>query len=141
MVPGVNGRPDWDNGVRAHGSSDYLSIYDANGFSHGCHRLVNNRAVRLFDFVLRHRKFVRLGDHRLGDHKRKFSFQGRRYEYSLTTRGYYYDLRPPMPITVLEGHVLGAAREPIRQFVRKPGVDYGPPPVDNPVEPQPVAGP
>jgi len=129
----------FDNQIRTHGSVDYTSI--ARRFSHGCHRLVNNRAVRLFDFVLRHRKFVRLGDHRLGDHKRKFSFQGRHYEYSLATRGYYYDLRPPMPITVLEGHVLGAAREPIRQFVRKPGVDYGPPPVDNPVEPQPVAGP
>jgi hypothetical protein len=102
---------------------------------------VNNRAVRLFDFVLRHRKFVRLGDHRLGDHKRRFSYQRRRYEYSLTTRGYYYELRPPLPIMVLEGHVLGAARDPIRQFVRKPGVDYGPLPVDNPVEPQPVAGP
>ncbi len=129
----------FDNQIRTHGSVDYTSI--ARRFSHGCHRLVNNRAVRLFDFVLRHRKFVRLGDHRLGDHKRRFSFQGRRYEYSLTTRGYYYDLRPPLPITVLEGHVLGAVREPIRQFVRKPGVDYGPPPVDNPVEPQPVAGP
>ena len=29
VEPGVNGRPDWDNGVRAHGSSDYLSIYSA----------------------------------------------------------------------------------------------------------------
>jgi hypothetical protein len=129
----------FDNQIRTHGSVDYTSI--ARRFSHGCHRLVNNRAVRLFDFVLRHRKFVRLGDHRLGDHKRRLSYQGRRYEYSLTTRGYYYDLLPPLPIMVLEGHVLGAAREPIRQFVRKPGVDYGPLPVDNPVEPQPVAGP
>ncbi len=102
---------------------------------------MNNRAVRLFDFVLRHRMYARLGDHRLVGHKRKFSYQGHRYEYSQTTRGYYYDLRPPMPITVLEGRVLGAAREPIRQLVRKPGVDYGPPLVDNPVETQPVVGP
>ncbi|MET0152338.1 MAG: L,D-transpeptidase [Candidatus Binatia bacterium] len=129
----------FDNQIRTHGSVDYTSI--ARRFSHGCHRLVNNRAVRLFDFVLRHRKYARLGDHRLGGHKRKFSYQGHRYEYSLTTRGYYYDLRPPVPITVLEGRVLGAAREPIHQVVRKPGVDYGPPPVDNPVETQPVVGP
>jgi hypothetical protein len=46
-----------------------------------------------------------------------------------------------MPITVLEGRVLGGAKEPIRQLVRKPGVDYGPPPVDHPVETQPVVGP
>jgi hypothetical protein len=129
----------FDNQIRTHGSVDYTSI--ARRFSHGCHRLVNNRAVRLFDFVLRHRKYARLGDHRLGDHKRRFSYQGRRYEYSLRTRGYYYDLRPPMPITVLEGRVLGAAKEPIRQLVRKPGVDYGPPPVDHPVETRPVVGP
>ena len=46
VVPGQNGRPDFDNGVRAHGSSDYLSIYSANGFSHGCHRLPNHLAIR-----------------------------------------------------------------------------------------------
>ncbi len=129
----------FDNQIRTHGSVDYTSI--ARRFSHGCHRLVNNRAVRLFDFVLHHRKYARLGDHRLGGHKRKFWYGGRRYEYSLASRGYYYDLRPPVPITVLEGRVLGAAREPIRQFVRKPGVDYGPPPLDSPVEAQPVVGP
>ena len=55
VVPGQNGRPDWDNGVRAHGSSDYLSIYSANGFSHGCHRLPNHIAVRLYSFILKHR--------------------------------------------------------------------------------------
>jgi len=129
----------FDNKIRTHGSVDYTSI--ARRFSHGCHRLVNNRAVRLFDFVLRHRKYARLGDHRLADFKRKFSFEGRRFEYRLATRGYYYDLRPPVPITVLEGRVLGAAKEPIQQYVRKPGVDYGPLPADSPIEMQPVAGP
>ena len=129
----------FDNKIRTHGSVDYTSI--ARRFSHGCHRLVNNRAVRLFDFVLRHRKYVRLGDHRIGNFKRKFTYQGRRFEYAPTTRGYYFDLRPPVPITVLEGRVMGAAKEPIRQYVRKPGVDYGPPPADSPIEAQPVAGP
>ena len=46
-------RGGFDNQIRTHGSVDYTSI--ARRFSHGCHRLVNNRAVRLFDFVLRHR--------------------------------------------------------------------------------------
>ena len=59
VVPGQNGRPDWDNGVRAHGSSDYLSIYSANGFSHGCHRLPNHIAIRMYSFILRHRHMTR----------------------------------------------------------------------------------
>ena len=129
----------FDNQIRTHGSVDYTSI--ARRFSHGCHRLVNNRAVRLFDFVLRHRKFARLGNHPLSGLKRGFSYHGRRYEYALSTRGYYFDLRPPVPVTVLEGRVLGAAKAPIKQYVRKPGVDYGPLPLDSPVEAQPVAGP
>jgi hypothetical protein len=129
----------FDNQIRTHGSVDYTSI--ARRFSHGCHRLVNNRAVRLFDFVLRHRKFARLGNHALGGAKRRFSYRGRRYEYVLTTRGYYFDLRPPLPVTVLEGRVLGAAAEPIKQYVRKPGVNYAPLPPDSPVEMQPVVGP
>jgi hypothetical protein len=130
----------FDNKIRTHGSVDYTSI--ARRFSHGCHRLVNNRAVRLFDFVLRHRKYVRLGDHKLGaDFKRKFTYQGRRYEYAPTTRGYYYDLRPPVPINVLEGRVLSVAKQPIKQYVRKPGVEYAPPLLDSPIEAQPVVGP
>ena len=129
----------FDNQIRTHGSVDYTSI--ARRFSHGCHRLVNNRAVRLFDFVLRHRKFVRLGNHALSKDKRRFSWQGRHYEYVLPTRGYYYDLRPPLPVVTLEGRVLGQAKAPIKQLVRKPGVDYGAPSLDNPIESQPVVGP
>ena len=100
----------FDNQIRTHGSVDYTSI--ARRFSHGCHRLVNNRAVRLFDFVLRHRKFARLGNMPL-PFQGRFEVRGRRYEYALTTRGYYYELRPPVPVNVLEGRVLGAAKKPI----------------------------
>jgi hypothetical protein len=128
----------FDNQIRTHGSVDYTSI--ARRFSHGCHRLVNNRAVRLFDFVLRHRKFVRLGNRAVDGAKRRFSYRGHRYEYALTTRGYYFDLRPPLPVNVLEGRLLGAATQPIRQYVRKPGIDYGPLTADG-VEMQPVVGP
>ena len=48
--------------MRAHGSSDYLSIYSANGFSHGCHRLPNHIAIRLYSFILRHRNMSVVGD-------------------------------------------------------------------------------
>jgi hypothetical protein len=129
----------FDNQIRTHGSVDYTSI--ARRFSHGCHRLVNNRAVRLFDFLLRHRTFARLGSRPLHRFKRRFEHQGQRYEYELETRGYYYDLRPPVRVRVLEGRILGAAHEPIAGYVRKPGVDYGPLPPDSPIEPVPVAGP
>ena len=76
----------FDNQIRTHGSVDYTSI--ARRFSHGCHRLVNNRAVRLFDFLLQHRKFKRLGSRPLHDFKRRFAHLGQRYEYELETRGY-----------------------------------------------------
>ena len=48
-----------DCGIRTHGSFDYTSLLGR--FSHGCHRLHNNLAVRLFSFVLRHRKAARWG--------------------------------------------------------------------------------
>ena len=129
----------FDNQIRTHGSVDYTSI--ARRFSHGCHRLVNNRAVRLFDFLLSHRKFKRLGNRALKDFRRKFEYQGQRYDYKLDTRGYDYELRPPLPLVVLEGRIMGRVREPIADYVRKPGVDYGPLPADSPVEPMPVLGP
>ncbi len=129
----------FDNQIRTHGSVDYTSI--ARRFSHGCHRLVNNRAVRLFDFILQHREFRRLGSRPLRDFTRRFAHLGQRYAYELETRGYYYELRPPVPVTVLEGRILGRAQEPIAGYVRKPGVNYGPLPPDSPIEPIPVAGP
>ncbi|HSB73449.1 MAG TPA: L,D-transpeptidase [Candidatus Methylomirabilis sp.] len=128
-----------DNQIRTHGSVDYTSI--ARRFSHGCHRLVNNRAVRLFDFLLKHRSFERLGSRTLQGVKRGFEFQGQRYGYALDTRGYYYELRPPVPITVRKGRILGNSQRPIEGYVRKPGVEYGPPPPEGPIEALPVADP
>jgi hypothetical protein len=111
----------FDNQIRTHGSVDYTSI--AQRFSHGCHRLVNTRAVRLFDFVLRHRTHVRLGDSPLGV-RRLFAVEGRRYGYELTSRGYYYELKPPLPVEVLEGRIKGRLQQPVTNYVRKPGVVY-----------------
>lgn len=112
----------FDNQIRTHGSVDYTSI--ARRFSHGCHRLVNNRAVRLFGFILRHRTFARLGDSVLGHFKKKFVVDGKDHEYELKTRGYYYELTPPVPVNVTEGRIMGRVRKPITAYMRKPGVDY-----------------
>jgi hypothetical protein len=115
-------RGDFDNQIRTHGSVDYTSI--ARRFSHGCHRLVNNRAVRLFDFVLRHRGFQRTGSMPLSL-KKQFEVGGKPYQYELKTRGYYYALDTPIAIDVLEGRIMGQVAKPIVAFMRKPGVDYG----------------
>jgi hypothetical protein len=85
--------------------------------------LVNNRAVRLFDFVLRRRRFRRVGDVPL-NLKKRFEVDGEPYRYQLTTRGYYYDLGEPIPVEVLEGRIMGDVKKPITAYVRKPGVDY-----------------
>ncbi|HXU05083.1 MAG TPA: L,D-transpeptidase [Polyangia bacterium] len=114
-------RGGFDNQIRTHGSVDYTSI--ARRFSHGCHRLVNNRAVRLFDFVLRHHRFRRIGDVPL-NLKKRFEVEGEPYRYALTTRGYYYELAHPIEIEVLEGKIMGEVKKPITAYVRKPGVDY-----------------
>ena len=125
LVMGIHVDPKrggFDNQIRTHGSVDYTSI--ARRFSHGCHRLVNNRAVRLFDFVLRHQPFKRIGAVPLSV-KRSFQVDGQTYHYALTTRGYYYELMNPVPVEVLEGRIMGAVKQPIAAYVRKPGVDYG----------------
>ena len=114
-------RGGFDNQIRTHGSVDYTSI--ARRFSHGCHRLVNDRAVRLFDFVLRHHTWKRIGDVPL-HMTRQFSVEGQDYRYKLATRGYYYRLDKPVPVTVTEGRVMGQVKQPIADYVRKAGVDY-----------------
>jgi len=111
----------FDNQIRTHGSVDYTSI--ARRFSHGCHRLVNNRAVRLFDFVLRHQAFKRIGQVPLNMH-RQLVYQGRSFPFQLTTRGYYYELLHPIAINVLEGRVQGQAKQPLTRLMPKPGVSY-----------------
>ena len=117
------GKSFYDNQIRTHGSVDYTSI--ARRFSHGCHRLVNSRAVRLFDFMLRHRAFHRVGNQPIVL-RRHFEYEGRTYHYALNTRGYYYELDPPVPVMVTEGRIMGTVKKPIEAYLPKPGVDYGP---------------
>jgi hypothetical protein len=92
-------------------------------FSHGCHRLYNNLAVRLFTFVLQHHKARTLGSIALG-FKRDFWSKGEVFQMRLPSKGFYYQLDPPMPIEVLEGRIMGERQKPVSGFVRKPGVTY-----------------
>jgi hypothetical protein len=112
----------FDNQIRTHGSDDYTSI--ARRFSHGCHRLVNSRAVRMFDFILRRRPFERIGNQPMSLRKR-FIYEDKQYEYLLDTRGYYYELKQPISVLVTEGKIMGKTKRPIEAYVPKPGVDYG----------------
>jgi hypothetical protein len=140
VIPGLNGRPDYDNGVRAHGSSDYLSIYSQHGFSHGCHRLPNHIAVRLYSFILSHRHKIVAGDQPLG-FSRQFLSGETVYEMRIPSRGYAYYLDPPLPVNVLEGTIRGAQRTPIIGYVPKPNEVYPPgPPPPAPDSPEAKAG-
>jgi hypothetical protein len=132
VQPGKDGRADWDNGIRVHGSSDYLSIYSSEGFSHGCHRLPNHLAIRLYSFILRHRPMRVLGDQGMG-FARQFLAGDDVFEIRLPSRGYSYQLEPPLPVNVLEGDIKGKLKTPVMTYVPKPGVKYpgAPPPVRN----------
>jgi hypothetical protein len=128
VVPGRNGKADWDNGIRAHGSSDYLSIYSSEGYSHGCHRLPNHLAIRLYSFILRHRPMHVLGDQGMG-FARQFLAGNDVFEIRLPSRGYSYQLDTPLPVDVLEGNIRGTLKTPVQTYVQKPGIQYpGPPP-------------
>ncbi len=111
-----------DNGIRSHGSVDYNSIL--RRYSHGCHRLYNHLAIRLFDFVLRHVEFRRVGQTTAG-FSRKGEVDGESFTVTLRSRGYKYELSKPVPVEVLRGRVRGTQRSPIEHYMPKPDVEYG----------------
>ena len=127
---GPNGVTYFDNGIRTHGSFDYMSL--RGRFSHGCHRLYNNLAVRLFSFVLQHRRLRTLGPMALG-FRRSFFSKGEVFEMRLPSRGFYFELLPPLPVETLEGRIKGTRPKPLTGYLRKPGVWYAaePPPASN----------
>jgi len=118
---GPGGPRYFDNGIRTHGSFDYMSL--RGRFSHGCHRLDNQLAMRLFSFVLGHRHVKTLGTQPL-NFRRTFFARGEVFEMRLPNRGFYYELDPPLPVEVLEGRIMGAVTKPVAGYVRKPGVKY-----------------
>jgi hypothetical protein len=129
VIPGENGRPDVDRGIRAHGSSEYLSIYSPDGYSHGCHRLPNHLAIRLYDFLLQHRHTLIKGDAPM-DFARQFLWKEQVYEMRIPSRGFEFELDPPMNVNVLEGNIMGELKEPVEGPVPKPGVEYPPEPLN-----------
>jgi hypothetical protein len=129
VIPGENGKPDIDRGIRAHGSSEYLSIYSPDGYSHGCHRLPNHLAIRLYDFLLQHRHTIIKGDAPM-DFARQFLWKEQVYEMRIPSRGFEFELDPPMNVNVLEGNIMGELKEPVEGPVPKPGVEYPPEPLN-----------
>ncbi len=125
-----------DEGIRVHGSVSYRSI--TRGTSHGCHRLYNHLAVRLASFVLSHRRHERSGrvpaayrreviiydeevDEEVGP-LQPGTIQAAerpveaRVDVEIDTRGYRFELTPPVPINVLEGEVHGRRQQPLEAF-------------------------
>ena len=92
-------------------------------FSHGCHRLYNMNAVRMFSMILQHRPYVREGQTKIGA-GRNFESGGKTYSMKLDTRGYKYELVEPIPVTVTEGRIRGTRKSPYKEMMPKPGVDY-----------------
>jgi hypothetical protein len=103
----VRGRYTW-NGIGTHGSAVVTSI--VNGTSHGCHRLYNQLAVRLGSFLLRHRTHQVKGQQ--PDRYRRTVHFGGTHKAALDTRGYMYELTPPVPVEVLPGNIRSPRKVP-----------------------------
>ncbi len=78
--------------------------------------------MRLFDFILRRRPFERVGNQVINVRKR-FTHEDKEYEYLSDTRGYYYQLKQPIPVLVTRGNIKGKAKGPIEGYMQKPGVE------------------
>jgi hypothetical protein len=106
-----------DQGIRTHGSVSYSSIH--RGFSHGCHRLHNHQAIRLASFLLRHRRHVERGAEPFYM-SRTFRIGAAPVRFDFKTRGYRFELDPPVPMHVLPGTVLGHRERPFTGAVPLP---------------------
>ncbi len=105
-----------ENGIGTHGSSSVTSI--VNGTSHGCHRLYNQLAVRLADFLLLHRDHVVKGE-QPESYQRIVSYR-ETFLAKVTTRGFLYEMTPPVPVMVTKGRILSDRKTPPRSSVWKP---------------------
>ena len=111
-----------DEGIRTHGSVDYMSIMDRH--SHGCHRLHNHIAVRLMSFVLAHRPHKRVGETAV-TYKNTVKNTAdnppddTEYVIEIKKTGYAFQLEHPVPVDVLQGHIIGRRRTPITTALPK----------------------
>jgi hypothetical protein len=99
-----------DEGIRTHGSVDYMSIMRRH--SHGCHRMHNHIAVRLMSFVLEHRPHTRYGQQPMV-FRREFEFEEETYVMEFDKGGYNFVFDEPFPVEVLPGRVRGQVKVPI----------------------------
>ncbi len=98
-----------DNGIGTHGSASVTSI--VNGTSHGCHRLYNQLAVRLGDFLLRHRDHIVRGE-QPEQYRRWVHHNDELFKAAIDTRGFLYELTPPVPVVVLKGNIISKRKVP-----------------------------
>jgi hypothetical protein len=99
-----------DEGIRSHGSVDYMSIMRRH--SHGCHRLHNHIAVRLFSFVVNHREHTREG-HQPVSFWMDLAYDDEQHHVSIKRGGYEFRLKKPIVVNVEEGRVRGDVKRPI----------------------------
>jgi hypothetical protein len=119
--------PLWtDVNVRTHGSGNYRSIL--RGSSHGCHRLFNHLAIRLGSFLLAHRDVERLGQSD-EEYTRIVHWRGRAFRLHAASRGYRFELSPPIDVDVLPGRPV-RSRRPSRAGGVARNSDVGPAPVE-----------
>ncbi len=98
-----------DNGIGTHGSSSVTSI--TNGTSHGCHRLYNQLATRLGNFMLQHREYIVKGEVKV-TYRRNIWHDGQSFRAEIDTRGFQYEMTPPIPINVTTGRILTTRKKP-----------------------------
>jgi hypothetical protein len=122
--PGPDGEPQLggDEGIRTHGSVDYMSIMRRH--SHGCHRMHNHIAVRLMSFVLEHRPHTRYGSQPM-EYRREFEYEDELYVMEFDKGGYNFVLDEPLPVEVLEGRIRGQVKEPIEVALPRYDRDVG----------------
>jgi len=117
-----NRRARGDEGIRTHGSVDYMSIMRRH--SHGCHRLHNHIAVRLMSFVLAHRRHRRVGQQTVA-FSRNLEHDGHTYRLDLDKGGYIFELAEPVHVDVLEGRIRGSRGSPIDHGIPKWNTEIG----------------
>jgi hypothetical protein len=105
-----------DEGIRSHGSVDYMSIMRRH--SHGCHRLHNHIAVRLFSFVVDHRPHKREG-HQPMNFVMNLEYEQEQFRIHIKEGGYVFKLDKPIFVTVEEGRVRGNIKKPILTAIPK----------------------
>jgi hypothetical protein len=98
-----------DNGIGTHGSASVTSI--VNGTSHGCHRLYNQLATRLGNFLLHHRSHTVKGEAKV-TYRRVVSHDGEYFKVAIDSRGFQYELTPPVPVNVNKGRIRSARKTP-----------------------------